>query len=108
LEEKMKLDAAKTERLMDYLDWTPHQFAEAIDIDITEAYKLLGGEAVNYYTAKRFIDYFKAATAAALIDFAATGIEPPAFLGDSPTDEDTLFAKIAKTITEKSKEKKAA
>lgn len=78
-EEKMILQADKIERLMQRLNWTPRVFADVIKVDITEAYKLLEGEAVNYYTAKAFIEYFKVPFAAAFIDFAAMNMEPPKF-----------------------------
>ncbi|GHV02701.1 hypothetical protein FACS1894211_14640 [Clostridia bacterium] len=40
-EEKMILQADKTERLTERLNWSPQMFADAINIEIKEAYKLL-------------------------------------------------------------------
>jgi hypothetical protein len=105
-EEKMILQAEKTERLTERLNWTPRIFAGVLGIEIKEAYKLLSGEAVNYYTAKAFVKYFKAAFAAAFIDFAAMGMEPPAFLRLKPVSEAVLFGGIAKSIKEKMKKEK--
>jgi hypothetical protein len=107
LEERMRLQADKAERLTERLNWSPQTFADALGIETAEAYKMLGGGAVNYYTAKRFIEYFKAPFAAAFIDFAAMGMKPPKFLRVRPIDETVLFGRIAKNITEKGKEKKA-
>ena len=46
-EEKMKLQADKIDRLMTHLNWTPRVFADAINVEIGEAYKLLSGKAVK-------------------------------------------------------------
>jgi hypothetical protein len=97
-EEKMILKADKMERLMTRLNWTPGVFADVLNIEIEEAYKLLGGEAVNYYTAKAFITYFKAPFAVAFIDFAAMEAEPPAWLRFTPVSEAILFSDIANNI----------
>lgn len=109
-EEKMILDADKIERLMCRLNWTPRLFADVIRVETREAYKLLSGAAVNYYTAKAFIVYFKAPFAAAFINFAAMKIEPPKFLKletkTKPANEDALFSNIAKNIRNSEKEKK--
>ena len=103
-EEKMKLQADKVGRLMARLNWTPNKFADAINVEIEEAYKLLSGKPVNYYTAQAFIEYFKAPFAGALIDFAGMGIEPPKFLKLQAVSDDALFGSIAMNIRDLEKE----
>jgi hypothetical protein len=102
----MKLQADKIERIMARLNWTPRVFADVINIEIREAYKLLSGEAVNYYTAKSFIVYFKAKFAAQFMDFPAMGTEPPKFLKLKTVSEAALFGNIASNIRKSKKEKK--
>jgi hypothetical protein len=106
--EIMRLDADKTERLMEMLNWTTRVFADVINIEIREACKLVSGTPVNYYTAKAFIAYFKAKFAVEFIDFAAMGTERPKFLRRKPADEVKLFATIARNVKNKIKEGKKA
>jgi hypothetical protein len=95
----MRLKEDKIGRLMVRLNWTPRVFAEVIKADIREAYKLLSGEAVGYRTAKAFIAYFKASSAAAFIDFDAMGMKPPKFVRRQiAVSETVLFDNIAKNI----------
>lgn len=105
-EERMKLQADKIDRLMRHLNWTPRIFADVINVEIREGYKLLSGDPVNYYTAKAFIVYFKAPFAAVFIDFAAMEIEPPKFLKLKPASEYAVFGNIARNIRNSEKERK--
>jgi hypothetical protein len=97
-EEKMALQAGKIERLTERLNWTPRVFADVLNVEMREAYKLLSGEAVDYYTAKAFIAYFKAKFAAQFMDFPAMAIEPPKFLKLKTVSEAALFGNIASNI----------
>ena len=104
--EIMKLQADKIDRLMRHLNWTPRVFADVINIEIQEAYKLLSGDPINYYTAKAFIVYFKAPFAAVFIDFIGMEIEPPDFLKLQAASEDAVFGDIAKKVRDLQKERK--
>jgi hypothetical protein len=106
LEEKMKLKTDKIERLMTRLNWTPRVFADVIKVEMPEAYKLLSGAAVGYYTARAFITYFKAVFAAAFIDFAAMEMDVPKFLKLKPQSESDLFSNIAANVRKTAKENK--
>lgn len=73
----MILKADSMERLLENSGWTPRAFANALDIDMCEAYKLLSGEKVGAYTARSFIRYYGAGFAHNYIDWPAMEMEDP-------------------------------
>lgn len=64
----MRLKSEKMWRLMTALNWSPQNLADIIKVELAEVYKLIGGEPVNYFTAKAFINYFTAINAVRLIN----------------------------------------
>jgi len=74
---KMKV---RKERLQNYLDEhgiTAAELARDMGVNEKEIETLLGGEAVNEATARRFIYYFGADEAVKMIDWAAIGKQNP-------------------------------
>lgn len=106
LAEKMIIKADRVERLMTRLNWTPRVVATVMRLEMSDAYKLLSGDAVNYYIAKAFIVFFRAVCAAALIDFTAMEIELPEFVQRKEITEAELFTKIGYNIRKAEKEKR--
>lgn len=107
LEERMRLLPDKTQAFLEYIGWGAADFANALDLEMEESYKLLSGEPVNYYLAKRFIWYFSAAFAKEFIDWDAMKITAPRLKHSKKRmADDVLFSMLARDIQDKEKEKK--
>lgn len=71
---------ANKEKLRSFLQakkLSEQDFAELLDVDITEVNKLLSGEAVGLDTARKFIRFFKAELAQHYIDWETMKIKNP-------------------------------
>ena len=68
------------EKVLNYLrknGMTIEQFAQELDISVTEARRMLSGARARYTTASKFIHYFQAEVAQHLIDWERLGIKNP-------------------------------
>lgn len=71
---------ANKEKLISFLNTkklTVEEFAALLDIEKSEAEKLISGERVGYDTARKFIFFFKGEVAQHYIDWEATGVKNP-------------------------------
>ena len=71
---------ANKEKLRSFLQakkLSEQDFAELLDVDITEVNKLLSGEAVGLDTARKFIRFFKAELDKHYIDWETMKIKNP-------------------------------
>ena len=90
----MALNIDGMEDMLDSFDWTPRDFATALDIYIEEAYQLLGGWKVKYALSRRFIQYYTAGLAAGYMDWPAMGMENPMEeIGNQIIQEESLRIK---------------
>lgn len=85
----------KTKKLRAYLirkKMSNEELARAMGVSVVEIEKMLDGEAVGINTTRKFIRYFTADEAQALIDWDAIGkVNPLACEADyEPPDEDEL------------------
>ena len=87
----------KTKKLRAYLirkKMSTEDLAQAMGVSVAEINKMLNGQAVGINTARKFIRYFTAGEAQALIDWEAIGKENPLAcevdkeLPDSEDDKD--------------------
>lgn len=107
LEERLRLIPDKIQRFLEYMKWTPGDFASILDIEVTESYKLLSGEPANYFVAKKFIYFFQASLAKEFIDWDTMGVSLPRFKHTRKAlEEDVLFSIMARNIKDLEKEKK--
>jgi len=68
------------EKVLNYMKkngMTIEQFAQELDITVSEARSMLSGNRTRYSTASKFIEYFKADVAQHLIDWERLGIKNP-------------------------------
>lgn len=107
MEKIMILKTDKMERLLNGLGWRVSDFANAMDIDMKEAYSILSGEPMDYYSAKRFINLLTAEFAQSYIDWEAMALEN-IFRNESrrKLKESIMITLIAGKIHERNKEKK--
>lgn len=71
---------AKKEKLNSFLQakkMTKEEFAQRMDVDVSEVDKLLSGESVGLYTARKFIRFFKGEIAQHYIDWKTMNIKNP-------------------------------
>ncbi len=73
----MIVKAQKLQALLDKRGLTRKDFADKLGVDVTEVDKMLGGEAVGYDTARKFVYYLKADRAQHLIDWDKLGVDNP-------------------------------
>ena len=85
---------ANKEKLRFYLEsenLTSQDFARRLNVEQSEADKLLAGERVGYDTARKFVYYFRGVIAQHYIDWDATEAENPLAeeTEDSYTEEES-------------------
>ena len=73
----MKVKAALLQAYIDKQSLTIADFARETEMSIADIERLLGGEAVDKPTARKFIYFFGAVEAQIFIDWAAMGITNP-------------------------------
>ena len=67
----------KLEKYLNSKGKTVRDFADALDIEMKEAYRILSGGKVGLEIARRLINYYGAGQARKYIDWEAMGIKDP-------------------------------
>ena len=89
----MVLDPKKTDKFLKQAEWTPSDFADALEQEAVLAYAILSGRKMNEHMSRKFFNYFTAEFAQHYIYWDKMGMLNP-------------YPKILKMVIHKYSEKK--